>query len=129
MQTNGFNLSTVWPTSTTTLYYIGCSQDSESFSSPAREPRALNRPVAHPLQTTKNDGLSYGRLRLEGNAGGELDLARGPVGGLKRLRAVRGIQVDAALNIERVEGIHVHSQLDPLGKLKDLIQRNVGVVV
>src|ERR1017187_4454578 len=63
MQTNGFNLSTVQPTSTTTLRYIGCSQDSESFSSPAREPRALNRPVAHPLQTTKDDGLSYGRLR------------------------------------------------------------------
>ena len=57
---------TVKPTSTTTLRYIGCSQDSESFSYPAREPRALNRPVAHPLQTTKNDGLSglsYGRLR------------------------------------------------------------------
>ena len=42
MQTNGVNLSTVQPTSTTTLRYIGCSQDSESFSSP---------------------GLSYGTLR------------------------------------------------------------------
>src|ERR1019366_2547963 len=33
MQTNGVNLSTVQPTSTTTLRYIGCSQDSESFLS------------------------------------------------------------------------------------------------
>src|ERR1700688_2338675 len=44
MQTNGFNLSTDQPTSTTALYLIGCSKDSEVLFIPAREPRALIGP-------------------------------------------------------------------------------------
>src|ERR1700722_13064550 len=72
---------------------------------------------------------NYTVRALEGNAAGELDLAGSPIGSLERLRAVRRIRVDAALYVERVEGVHVHSKLDSLGKTKDLVQRDIGVIV
>src|SRR2546430_5315772 len=48
---------------------------------------------------------------------------------LERFDAIRRIRVDAALDVERVEGVDVYSQLDPLGNREDLIQRHVGDVV
>src|SRR5580700_12200051 len=48
--------------------------------------------------------LSGTRLRvLKRNAGRELDLARGPVGGLERLNTVRRTRIHATLDIECVE--------------------------
>ena len=49
--------------------------------------------------------------RSERQPGGELNLPRCPVGSLQRLDAVRRVRIDAALDVERVEGIHVNRSL------------------
>ena len=59
----------------------------------------------------------------------KLNLTRRAVGALQRLNTVRRVRIDAILNIERLEGIDVHSQLDPLADREGLIQRDLGGVV
>ena len=80
--------------------------------------------ISSDLTNLRPAGCSTSRspARLEREPGGELDLARRPVGRLETFDAVRRIRVNAALQIENVEGIEVESQLDLLGNRENFIQ-------
>jgi hypothetical protein len=54
-----------------------------------------------------------------------LNLPGRPVRRLQGFDPVRRIRVHAALNVERIEGVHIHPQRDPLGQREDFIQRHV----
>ena len=79
----------------------------------------MERNTSHPqanLGTTKIEACVWFDCKpartvseLERQSRRDLNLARRPVRGLKRLGAVRRIRIHPALNIERVERIHIHS--------------------
>ena len=81
--------------------------------------RTLRRQVQAPVPRGARGGGCCGswetpaETRSEREPCGELDLVRRPVGRLQTLDAIRRIRVDAALEVERVEGVHVHSHPDP----------------
>ncbi len=55
------------------------------------------------------------RFPSKRKARAELDLAWGPVRSLKRFDSSRGIRVDAPLDTECVEGVHIDAELKALG--------------